>query len=488
MQLVIRCCFFTLIANAVCVAQPFFGPTFTYQGHLELNGVPVNGTVRLDFLLFDGAGVQIGNPAVIIQQQVTNGDFTALVNATAQFGATAFNGEQRWLEIRVDGEALAPRQELTAVPFAQFAAAPWITGGGRLYYNGGNVGIGTDNPQARLHVAEGTSGLGVSLPGLRVAQNSISPNFVAGYSGNDVAVGAYGASVTGGGPYIQGGNPHPNRIFDRYCTIGGGAENGCGSDDGNPENTGFATISGGNGNRASGSYSTIAGGTSNTASADYSTVCGGSNNAATGSVAIVIGGAGNVAAGVQSLAGGRRAKALHSGSFVWADNSNPLEDVVSTADNQWIARCAGGVKFFSDQSGTSGVALAPGSGSWSSASDRDLKRDFRLADKHQILDRLSRLPVYSWSYRSQDDAIRHLGPTAQDFYSAFQVGEDNRHIAVVDADGVCMLAIQALHEVQAGQANRLADLQTENDRLRSELSELMKRVSDLESARSAGTH
>jgi hypothetical protein len=33
---------------------------------------------------------------------------------------------------------------------------------------------------------------------------------------------------------------------------------------------------------------------------------------------------------------------------------------------------------------------------------------------------------------------------AQDFYRAFGVGEDNKHIASVDADGVAMAAIKGL--------------------------------------------
>ena len=40
----------------------------------------------------------------------------------------------------------------------------------------------------------------------------------------------------------------------------------------------------------------------------------------------------------------------------------------------------------------------------------------------------------------------HLGPLAQDFYAAFGVGPDERHIATVDADGVALAAIQGLNQ------------------------------------------
>ena len=35
---------------------------------------------------------------------------------------------------------------------------------------------------------------------------------------------------------------------------------------------------------------------------------------------------------------------------------------------------------------------------------------------------------------------------AQDFYAAFGVGPDDKHIATVDADGVALAAIQGLHQ------------------------------------------
>ena len=36
---------------------------------------------------------------------------------------------------------------------------------------------------------------------------------------------------------------------------------------------------------------------------------------------------------------------------------------------------------------------------------------------------------------------------AQDFHAAFSVGEDNRHINSMDADGVALAAIQGLYEM-----------------------------------------
>lgn len=49
--------------------------------------------------------------------------------------------------------------------------------------------------------------------------------------------------------------------------------------------------------------------------------------------------------------------------------------------------------------------------------------------------------------KARPSTARHIGPVAQDFYAAFGVGEDDRHISTTDADGVAMVAIQGLYEV-----------------------------------------
>ena len=90
------------------------------------------------------------------------------------------------------------------------------------------------------------------------------------------------------------------------------------------------------------------------------------------------------------------------------------------------------------------MQLAPGGGSWSSLSDEASKTAIKPASGRNVLRKLSSVPVSTWSYRAQDDSIRHIGPMAQDFYRAFGVGEDRRHIASVDADGVALAAIKGL--------------------------------------------
>jgi hypothetical protein len=69
-----------------------------------------------------------------------------------------------------------------------------------------------------------------------------------------------------------------------------------------------------------------------------------------------------------------------------------------------------------------------------------------MVDKQALLRRLIRVPIERWSYKAQGLSIVHMGPTAQDFSRAFGLGEDNRHITTVDADGVALAAIQGLYQ------------------------------------------
>jgi hypothetical protein len=77
-------------------------------------------------------------------------------------------------------------------------------------------------------------------------------------------------------------------------------------------------------------------------------------------------------------------------------------------------------------------------------SDRNLKANFQPVDRAEVLNKVAALPVSEWNYKD-DPGTRHIGPMAQDFYAAFGLGTDDKHIATVDADGVALAAIQALN-------------------------------------------
>jgi cell division protein FtsB len=61
---------------------------------------------------------------------------------------------------------------------------------------------------------------------------------------------------------------------------------------------------------------------------------------------------------------------------------------------------------------------------------------------------------------------------AEEFYAAFGLGSDARYIGTVDADGVALAAIQALH-----QQNR--QLQAENQAQDQQIQDLHRQTEDL---------
>jgi hypothetical protein len=101
-------------------------------------------------------------------------------------------------------------------------------------------------------------------------------------------------------------------------------------------------------------------------------------------------------------------------------------------------------------------------------SDRNLKRDIEPVDERAVLDAVMHMPVSTWSYKTDDPSVRHLGPMAQDFYSAFNLGDTDRGYYSVDAHGVALAAIKALAEQLQEQSARIERLERDNRELRAQ--------------------
>jgi hypothetical protein len=99
-------------------------------------------------------------------------------------------------------------------------------------------------------------------------------------------------------------------------------------------------------------------------------------------------------------------------------------------------------------------------------SDRTVKRDIEPVDEQLVLERVSQLPISTWSYRTDNPSVRHLGPMAQDFFAAFGLGDSDRTYDAVDAHGVALAAIKALHDQLEQQNARIEQLELENRELR----------------------
>jgi hypothetical protein len=293
--------------------------------------------------------------------------------------------------------------------------------------------------------------------------------FIGGGDGNQITNGYLGVVVGGSSNQLSGGQSSfmgggtNNTVTSAYAVAVGGEYNSVSAE--------VAAIAGGEYNNASGIGTYIGGGGYNTASGEGAIVDGGFNSTASGIFATIPGGYVNSAAGTYSFAAGARASAAQTGTFVWSDGSDGDTILTSSRAYQFLARASGGVTFWTNAASTVGATLAPGSGTWASASDRNLKTDVANVDDDAVLEKVAALPISRWSYKSER-GVRHLGPMAQDFYAAFRIGEDDKHITSIDEDGVALTAIKALHASNAA-------LHAESARLRSLTSVQSAQIADL---------
>ena len=128
------------------------------------------------------------------------------------------------------------------------------------------------------------------------------------------------------------------------------------------------------------------------------------------------------------------------GNIVLNADSNPLH---IHGDEQVVFNAPNGV-FFQTGEGMLVQATAD-SGGWAMVSDRELKTKFIDVNHQQMFERLMSLPISEWEYVFKS-GVKHVGPMAQDFKQAFNVGEDDRFITASDADGVAFSAIKYLIE------------------------------------------
>jgi len=263
-------------------------------------------------------------------------------------------------------------------------------------------------------------------PGYDFDGEEVVANVIGGYSGNYVPAGMSGATVAGGG------RTNAPNIAVSASTVGGGTAN-----------------------RAYGFPSTIGGGWENTTgwAAEGATIGGGVSNYADGNSSTIPGGEANNA-GNFSFAAGTSAHASHDGSFVWGDH-NLQTSVASPAANTFTVRASGGMWFGTTSTpsipagsflNTSTGAYLSSAGVWTNNSDRSTKYALRALNTRSLLRKVNKMPISSWSYRSEKPGVRHIGPMAQDFYQAFGLGLDARHISTIDEGGVALAAIQALYQ------------------------------------------
>jgi hypothetical protein len=201
------------------VAAPL-GTAFTYQGKLANDGNPANGNYDLRFTIYDSSGGPTVVAGPITNTPTTlssNGLFTVSLN----FGAGAFGGEARWLEIGVRTNSaavgftpLSPRQPLTPTPYALYApsaglAATATTAATANNFAGNLTGDVTGTQLATVVARVGGQTATLVASGsvtATAATNANTPDRIVkrDASGNFSAGAITAASFTGGGSGLTG--------------------------------------------------------------------------------------------------------------------------------------------------------------------------------------------------------------------------------------------------------------------------------------------
>jgi hypothetical protein len=120
---------------------------------------------------------------------------------------------------------------------------------------------------------------------------------------------------------------------------------------------------------------------------------------------------------------------------------------------------------------------------FNSTSDRNAKANFAPVNPATMLAKVAALPISEWNFKTDTADHKHLGPMAQDFHAAFGLnGADDKHIAMVDENGVALAAIQGLNQrlnQKDAEIQILKEKAAEVDALKKRLNELEQMVQSL---------
>jgi hypothetical protein len=217
----------------------------------------------------------------------------------------------------------------------------------------------------------------------------------------------------------------------------------------------------------------------------------------------------NTASGAASVAMGYHAHTnARQGSFVFSDRSS-VDTLRAGVNHSANWRVSGGFRIFTASNLSTGVTIQSGAsvsnwgqasaviststgamlttgGVWQNASDVNRKHLFATVSGEDVLMRLRALPINTWTYKVESDEVRHMGPTSQDFRAAFGLGTDERSIGTVDADGVALVAAQALEARTTSQDARIQALEARNAELERQNAEMRARLERIEAMLAGG--
>ena len=355
-----------------------------------------------------------------------------------------------------------------AYSFAAGLRAKAIHYGSFVWADANNVDFASTVDNQFLIRASGGVGIGTTSP---AAELDVNGNIKV----SDKATIGPGHTNTGIFSFVAG---HSNTAAGNYSTAGGGAANIASADQttvggggGNTASDLGATVGGGEYSTASGHHSTVGGGRENIAGGNYSTVAGGIANTASGNYSTIPGGRWSLASGSFSFAAGSRAKAVHNGAFVWADQTNV--DFSSTAEDQFLIRASGGVGIGTDNPSEAlhVVGNICYTGSIGACSDIRYKKDIKQVDA--ALETITQLRGVTYNWKTHQfpdkkfDDQTHLGFIAQEIKGLLPsvVMTNNDGYMSVDYGRLTPVLVEAVKELKA-----------ENDDLKAQLTHLTSLV------------
>jgi hypothetical protein len=188
MKRLVPCISFLLLilASTVFAAVP---QLISYQGIVtNTSDQPIDGTHDLTFKIYPDSlqGTSALWTEVHTDVPIEKGLFSVLLGGVTPFPSDLFDADERWIGITVDTDPeIDPRVRIGSVPWALRASVAetalttlsdgvWETVGTNIYYNNGNVGIGTDSPESFLHLRTGD---GAAFQSLKIDSDGESTDY-----------------------------------------------------------------------------------------------------------------------------------------------------------------------------------------------------------------------------------------------------------------------------------------------------------------------
>ncbi|MBI2599450.1 MerR family DNA-binding transcriptional regulator, partial [Candidatus Daviesbacteria bacterium] len=136
--------------------------------------------------------------------------------------------------------------------------------------------------------------------------------------------------------------------------------------------------------------------------------------------------------------------------------------VINMDGNVGIANSAPSFPLQVGTDGTNGNgAYLSAGGAWENGSSFEFKENFTQLNTLDILSKINELNISSWNYKLEQ-GVSHIGPIAEQFYSVFGVGNDNKHISTIDPAGIALVGIQALSEQMSNLKWQISNLASDS--------------------------